>query len=97
MIIVKDEPLTESKKMEVYKYRGLFQAINKISKLIEELEELDKYIDSWEMERIIKDMTTELNKTINNESVNDKLEYARRKAYEDKPIWAGGDIERLYK
>lgn len=95
LIIVKEGELTEKKKNEVYKYRGLFKIINRITRLIEELEQLDQYITYGDEERIRRDKVQEINQIL--DQINKEIEYARNRYKEEIPIALGGDIDRLIK
>ncbi len=95
LIIVKEGELTEKKKNEVYKYRGLFKIINRITRLIEELEQLDQYITYGDEERIRRDKVQEINLIL--DQINKEIEYARKRYKEEIPIALGGDIDRLIK
>lgn len=95
LIIIKNGELTEKKKEETCKYYGWFKLINKMSKLIAELEEVDEYLtpnDEYEMTRYkVKEIEEILDKA------REDIEYARKSFEKNKPVWAGGDITRLIK
>lgn len=93
LIIVKDGKLTEKKKLEAYKYSGLFKVMNKISKLIQELEQIDQYLTYGDEENIRKDTVKELEEIL--DKVSEEIEYAREHYRKAQPFWKTGDMELL--
>ena len=93
LIIVKDGELTEKKKLEAYKYSGLFKVMNKISKLIQELEQIDQYLSYGDEENIRIDTVRKLEKIL--DRVSEEIEYARVHYRKDQPFWKTGDMSQL--
>lgn len=93
LMIIKDENLTESNKREIYRYKGLFKVISKLTKLLERLQDLDEYITFEDKERIRLDKVRELEQII--DSINQEIEYAEKRAYKERPIWHTGNVEQL--
>ena len=83
LIIVKDTPLTENIKAGTYKYSGWFKIMNRISNLIQELEQIDKHLTQYDTEMIRK------------RSIEETIEYAKELTWKEKPFWKTGDIERV--
>lgn len=75
IIIINNEELTERKKQEAYKNQGLFKIINRITRLIEKLEELEQYIAPSCVENIRKDTVKEINKTL--DLIEKEIEYKK--------------------
>lgn len=91
LIIVKDGKLTEDKKQETYKYVGLFKIMNKISKLVQDVEELQEYMTYGDTEYIRKDLVKNLNSCLDKID----LDYARKEKELNTSIGQGGDVTRL--
>ena len=81
-VIITDDKLTENKKQECYKYAGMYKAINKISHIIEELEELDNFSMCQDFEYIKENSQKELNKVI--ADIEQDIRYAKRRAEQIK-------------
>lgn len=91
LIVVKDCELTEKKKQETYKYVGLFKVMNKISKLIQDAEELEEYITYGDTEYIRKELVKKMNYLL--DSID--IDYAKKEKELDTSIGQGGDVTRL--
>ena len=63
VVVITEGKLTENKKQTYYKYGGIFKLINRISKLTEELENIDQYMTYNDIEYIGAD-TKEINKIL---------------------------------
>ena len=93
LIIVKDGKLTEKRKLEAYKYVRYFKVMNRISKMLEEIEKLEDYMEETDKISIrnnVEDFEREL------DSIEKRLKRARKKFEDDKAIWQTGDIKDLY-
>lgn len=88
LLVVKDEELTEDKKEEIYKYRGFFKIINRIGKLIQDVEELEQYISYSDQAYIRKEIVKQINTIL--DSIDAHIDYAR---FEKEQI----KLERLIK
>lgn len=93
LIIIKDQRLTESNKKEIYRYKGLFKVISKLTRLLERLQDLDEYITFEDKERIRLDRVQDLEQII--DDIYKQIEYAEKRAYEEEPIWSTGNVEQL--
>lgn len=93
LIIVKDTPLTENIKAGTYKYSGWFKIMNRISNLIQELEQIDKHLTQYDTEMIRKRSIEEINIII--DRIEETIEYAKELTWKEKPFWKTGDIERV--
>ena len=94
LIIVKDGELTEKKKLEAYQYSSWFKLINKISKLIQQLEEIDSYLTYGDIQDIRKDKVREIEKIL--ERTEEQIQYAVEQAKEQKPFWETGEISNVF-
>ena len=94
LIIVKDGELTEKKKLEAYQYSSWFKLINKISKLIQQLEEIDPYLTYGDIQDIRKDKVREIEKIL--ERTEEQIQYAVKQAKEQKPFWETGEIANVF-
>ena len=94
LIIVKDGELTEKKKLEAYQYSSWFKLINKISKLIQQLEEIDSYLTYGDIQNIRKDKVQEIEEIL--ERTEKQIQYAVKRAKEDKPFWETGEIPNVF-
>ena len=94
LIIIKDGELTEKKKLEAYNYSGWFKLINKISKLIQQLEETDSYLTYGDIQNIRKDKVREIEKIL--ERTEEQIQYAVEQAKEQKPFWETGEIPNVF-
>ena len=94
LIIVKDGELTEKKKLEAYQYSSWFKLINKISKLIQQLEEIDPYLTYGDIQNIRKDKVREIEKIL--ERTEEQIQYAVEQAKEQKPFWETGEIANVF-
>ena len=93
LIIVKDEPLTESIKAETYKYSGWFKIMNRISNLIQVVEQIDNNLTQYDTEMIRKRSVEEINIILNR--IEETIGYAKEITWKEKPFWQTGDIERV--
>ena len=93
LIIVKDSPLTENIKAETYKYTGWFKIMNRISNLIQELEQIDKHLTQYDTELIRIDTTEQINTIL--DRIEETIQYAKDITWKEKPFWQTGDIERV--
>lgn len=94
IIIVKDGELTEKKKLEAYQYKNWFKLINKIGKLIQQLEEIDAYLTYGDIQNIRKDKVREIEEIL--EETEKQIQYAVKKAREQKPFWETGEIANVF-
>ena len=93
LIVVKEGELTERKKLNTYEYMGYFKIINRISKILENIEQLDEYMEEEEKIQIknyIEDFNTLLDR------IDGMLKKANKIREQEKPIWAGGSIKEIY-
>ena len=93
LIIVKDTPLTENIKAETYKYSGWFKVMNRISNLIQELEQIDKNLTQYDIELIRVDTVEQINSIL--DMIEKTIKYAKEITWEEKPFWKTGDIEKV--
>ncbi len=93
LIIVKDTPLTENIKAETYKYSGWFKIMNRISNLIQELEQIDEHITQYDTEMIRIDTVKEMNIIL--DRIEKTIKYAKEITWEEKPFWQTGNLEGL--
>lgn len=93
LIIVKDTPLTENIKAETYKYAGWFKIMNRISNLIQVLEQIDEHLTQYDTEMIRRRSVREINKIL--DRIEETIEYAKEITWKEKPFWETGDIERV--
>lgn len=75
VIIINNEEVTEEKKKDAYKNHGLFKIINRITRLIEKLEELEQEIAPKCVEEIRKDTVKEINKTL--DMIEEEMQYKK--------------------
>lgn len=75
VIIINNEEVTEEKKKDAYKNHGLFKIINRITRLIEKLEELEQEIAPKCVEEIRKDTVKEINKTL--DMIEEEIQYKK--------------------
>ena len=94
IIIVKDGELTEKKKLEAYQYKNWFKLINKIGKLIQQLEEIDAYLTYGDIQNIRKDKVKEIEEIL--ERTEKQIQYAVEQAREQKPFWETGEIANVF-
>ncbi len=93
LIIVKDGELTERKKQETYRYRGLFKVIQRITKLIEELEVVQEYLTYSDEENIRKQRVKQFNRIL--DEIEEQIQYAKEEYQAELPVCQGGDISRI--
>ena len=93
LIIVKDSPLTENIKAETYKYSAWFKIMNRISNLIQELEQIDNHLTQYDTELIRIDTTEQINTIL--DRIEETIQYAKDITWKEKPFWQTGDIERV--
>lgn len=75
VIIINNEEVTEEKKKDAYKNHGLFKIINRITRLIEKLEELEQEIAPKCVEETRKDIVKEINKTL--DMIEEEIQYKK--------------------
>lgn len=75
VIIINNEEVTEEKKKDAYKNHGLFKIINRITRLIEKLEELEQEIAPKCVEETRKDTVKEINKTL--DMIEEEIQYKK--------------------
>lgn len=102
LIIVKDGKLTEKKVLENYKWIGLFKVMNRISKTIERLENVNSHI-SYEEERIIRGNVRDIQCSLDRIE-RDVLSWSEELEEKEKGFWKNGrfdlvapDIKELQK
>ena len=93
LIIVKDTPLTENIKAETYKYSGWFKVMNRISNLIQELEQIDKNLTQYDIELIRVDTVEQINSIL--DMIEKTIKYAKEITWEEKPFWQTGNLNDL--
>ena len=94
VVIVREGELTEDKKQSCYEYSGLFKIINRVSKLIETMEEIDKYVAYSDKQYVRKTAVKEINKIL--DYIDEELEYAKVMAEKAKPFWQTGEITNVF-
>lgn len=80
---------------EAYRYKGLFKVIQRITKLIEELEEVQEYLTYSDEENIRKQRVKQFNRIL--DEIEEQIEYAKERYKEELPVCQGGDINRIIK
>ena len=94
IVIVREGELTEDKKQSCYEYSGLFKIINRVSKLIETMEEIDKYVAYSDKQYVRKTAVKEINKIF--DYIDEELEYAKVMAETAKPFRQTGEITNVF-
>ena len=94
IVIVREGELTEDKKQSCYEYSGLFKIINRVSKLIETMEEVDKYVAYSNKQYVRKTAVKEINKIL--DYIDEELEYAKVMVEKAKPFWQTGEITNVF-
>lgn len=94
IVIVREGELTEDKKQSCYEYSGLFKIINRVSKLIETMEEIDKYVAYSDKQYVRKTAVKEINKIL--DYIDEELEYAKVMAEKANPFWQTGEITNVF-
>ena len=93
LIIVKDTPLTENIKAETYKYSGWFKIMNRISNLIQELEQTDEHLTQYDTEMIRIDTPEQINAIL--DRIEKTIQYAKDITWNEKPFWKTGNLDGL--
>lgn len=93
MLPILRENLIEHKIQEDYKYKDLLHVINRITKLIAELEATKDFLTFADEEDIRKNKIKKFNLLI--DEIENQMQYAKKQYQDNLTIGQGGDVNRL--